>query len=406
MTGIAVGDAGPYDIAPPATIEAGRPSRRYQSGTARILFISPTAEATGPTTSLRLLLRHLSKTHRLEVLLSGEGEFRSILDEQGVPRWDLEWPEGRAWPRRLPSRYRLVRWFRREGFDLVYANEITSATRDVCLAAWLAGTPFVCHVRNMGWRLGWKHLGHFRAAEAVIAVSHACGASVERHVRRGRLHVVHNGVPAPELPMDREQLQGQIKRELGVDPSTKLLLSVGHVNPRKAQAYALDAMEILLEQGLDVHLCLLGKLDRDPEYVRRIRGRAARAPLEGRVSVLGFRRDVFRLLLGADILVHTALHDPHPRAVLEGMAAALPVVAFSTDGVSETVVPGQTGHLVPRKDARALASSLQGLLDPEKARQFGYAGRLRVEREFSETQTAERVGDLLGGVLRERGVIG
>ncbi len=368
----------------------------------RILFVSPTAESTGPTTSLGLLLdRLVDGIHEAQALVSGKGAFLEALHARSVPYEQFAWPKAQPWTTRLSETHRLLRWFRKERFTLVYANEASGATRNVCLAAKLAGTPFVCHVRSMGWRHGWKHLGFLRAASAVVAVSNACASSVERHVRPGRLHVVHNGIAPPELPPDRREEQARIKSELGLDPSTRLIFNVGHLTPRKGQEYALEAMKIMLSEGADVHLCLAGAHDRDPDYVRAIEEEAARPPLAGHVTLLGFRSDVGRLLIGGDILLHTALLDPHPRSVLEGMAAALPVVAFSTDGVAETVVHGETGYLVAKENASGLASSVLRLIHEDQGERLGLAGRHRVEAEFSEVQTADRVATILRRVLDE-----
>jgi L-malate glycosyltransferase len=374
-----------------------------QVGRRRILFVSPTPEVTGPTTSLHLLLNRLRETHRVEVLLpEGDGDFRRILEEEGVQVWNYDWPRSRRWPTRLPGIVRLTRWLRRERFSLIYANEASSGTRQVCIPAILTGTPFVSHVRSMGSHKGRFRFGYLGHARAVIAVSEACAASYAHRVRPERLYVVHNGIVPPTLPSGREEARAELRAELGLPADTRLILHVGHLSPRKGQEHALQAVAQVLSHEPGVHLGLVGAHDRDPEYVNQIREQANCPPLAGKVSLLGFRSDVDRLLIGADILLHTALKDPHPRAVLEGMAAALPVVAFATDGVKETVVHGKTGYLVPREDTDGLASCLLDLVrDQRAAERMGGAGRTHVETEFSAVRTAERVGGILERVLSE-----
>jgi glycosyltransferase involved in cell wall biosynthesis len=383
--------SGPDDAPPP--VDGG------SSGRARILFVSKTAESTGPTTSLTLLLDRLSRTHDVVVLVQGEGRFCEVLQDKGIPHWSYPSLERSA----LPAIFRLLR---RERFSLIYANETSRASRNVCVAGKVLGIPFVSHVRSMGWRHGWPRLGHLRAAEAVVAVSHACGESVARFVRRGRLHVVHNGVPETALFTASEERRAQTRRELGIGDGTRLIVSVSHLSPRKGQIHAVEAVGWVLERAGQVHLALVGARDRDPEYVDRLM-QAAEAPnVSGRVSVLGFRPDVPRLLEGADILLHTALADPHPRAVIEGMAAGLPVVAFATDGVTETVADGQTGYLVAPKDAAALGTALLRLIkDPDLCETFGKAARRRVREAFLEGHTADRVADVVGSVMATKKVL-
>jgi glycosyltransferase involved in cell wall biosynthesis len=358
--------------------------------TLRPLFVSPTAEITGPTRSLRLLLEHLPPGWEPTVLVVGSGEFLDELRGLGVATW------------RLPDLTRdhvpaAVGRLRGEGWSLVYANETNRATRNACLAAWWAGVPFYTHVRNMGWKHGWAEMGHLSAATGVVAVSHACARSVERFTRAERLHVVHNGVPLPSLE-GREDARSALRRMLGVAPETRVVLCLGHLTPRKGQDLAVEAYRESLDPTIATHLCLAGALDRDPGYVEEVRRIAEGVASGGGVSILGFRTDVAELLLGSDVLLHTPRADPHPRAVLEAMATGLPVVAFATDGVAETVAGGATGHLVASGDTRGAALALRSVLAcPDVGRGMGLRGRLKAEREFAVERTAERVVALLNG---------
>jgi glycosyltransferase involved in cell wall biosynthesis len=364
---------------------------------ARILFVSQTAKSAGPTTSLGLLLDRLSEDHRVSVLVRGEGEFTRALAARAVPFWSLP----SLGNRRMPQVLRLLR---RERFDLVYANETSWASRNACLMATLVGIPFVSHVRSIGWRHGWRRLGHLRLARAVIAVSRACADSVARYVPPGRLHVVHNGIPCSGRPVRDAAERARVREELGLGPEARLILNVGHLSPRKGQEYSLEAMERVVAELPDTHLCFVGAHDRDGAYVRRIEELARERGTAKHVTLLGFRTDVDRLLAAADVVLHTPLADPHPRAVLEAMAAAVPVVAFSTDGVVETVVDGETGYLVDQGDTQAAAGALIRVLGSNgHARRLGEAGRARVEAEFSEAETAERVRRILKQVLEGEG---
>jgi glycosyltransferase involved in cell wall biosynthesis len=85
---------------------------------------------------------------------------------------------------------------------------------------------------------------------------------------------------------------------------------------------------------------------------------------------------------------------------MEAMACGLPVVAFSVDGVPETVVDGQTGYLVVPGDAGGLAERLRGLLrDPQAIRTMGGAACRRVREHFTAQSTADKVAGVLEEVL-------
>ncbi len=91
------------------------------------------------------------------------------------------------------------------------------------------------------------------------------------------------------------------------------------------------------------------------------------------------------LLRSADLLVLPSHWEGMPNAVLEAMAARRAVVATAVEGTEDLVVPGETGWLVPPRDPSALAQALdEAAANADRLRQYGEAGRLRVERVFSQ----------------------
>jgi glycosyltransferase involved in cell wall biosynthesis len=325
------------------------------------------------------------------LLPEGGDEFRGMLEERGIPTITVP---------SLTKRYLFAfsRIVKRGNFDLVYANTPDGTSRLAFAAARLAGARYICHVRALGWNTPWTKLAHLRFADAVIAVSRAAADSVVRFVRPSRLHVVYNGIDVGEGA--RRAATADLRQLAGWPADSLVLMGLANVCERKGQGYAVAAMDSLRHRAPGAHLALIGRLDREPAYAADLQKQIGHLGLENRVCLLGFREDGASLLQQADILVHTAVADPHPRAVLEAMAARLPVVGFAVDGVAETVVHGETGLLVPSEDTAALASAL-GLLaeDAELRAGFGAAGLRRVTEVFSDRVTADRVGQVIEDVL-------
>lgn len=230
--------------------------------------------------------------------------------------------------------------------------------------------------------------------------------------------------------------QASIKRPPVATEGGQLnILYVGRIAPEKGIHILLEAFSRISEQFPMASLTLVGALhlmptevavgiDNDP-LVRDLARFYPRQPgLVGRLRSLlgaGDRTPVYRdhlaKLLGpfaanrvrwvgevvhdeigtyleqADVFVHPSVwHDPFPLAVLEPMAAGLPVVATLSGGIPEAVVHGETGLLVLRNNADALAEAIATLLNSaEMRRQFGQAGRKRANECFSWDRVADEL---------------
>jgi glycosyltransferase involved in cell wall biosynthesis len=359
----------------------------------RIVFVSYTADWTGPTNSLLLLLRHLRSRYEMSVLAPGTGAFTEMLADEGVRSHSV--PE--LGIRSIP---RMRTLFRETGVDLVYGNNTGGGSRNALVAAKSAGLPFVCHLRGMAITRSPVHLQFLRFADATVAVSEATAAAHRAYMGSRPCHVIYNGVDLSRWTVGREEGREMLLQEMGIPADVPVATSVAHLNQRKGQHHAVEAMARVVRSVPEARLILVGALDRDPGYVDDLRRRIQGAGLQDRVIIAGFRRDVARILAGADLYVHTALADPHPRAVLEAMSADLPVAAFAVDGVAETVLDGETGLLVPAADPAALARAMTRLLRPvDRSRDMGRAGKRRVEERFTADVTAREVGDVLASVL-------
>jgi glycosyltransferase involved in cell wall biosynthesis len=360
----------------------------------KVLWVSHTGTWVGPTNSLSLLLEHLEQRFDSTVLLTDDGAFNALLQERGVPFVSLPSLGKRAIPR-------MARLIRQGAFDLVYANNTSGATANALVAAKLVGKPVICHIRSKWLGPRWWRDTAFRRSDAQVAVSHAVAEAFRGFLPATGPIVVYNGVPAPTSTLDRATVRRRLLDELAIAPDAVLALSVGHVMSRKGQADAVSAMIRAARDAPKLVLVLVGRLDREPEYVNRVRRMIDEAGLADQVRLLGFRRDVESLCAASDMLVHTAHVDPHPRAVIEGMVAALPTVAFAVDGVGETVIDDVTGFLFEATDIEGMASGMVRLAhDAALRNSMGQAARERALDVFTAEETARKVGDIIEATVR------
>ena len=114
------------------------------------------------------------------------------------------------------------------------------------------------------------------------------------------------------------------------------------------------------------------------------------------------RQDVPAILKYATMGVLSSRIEGLPNAIIEYMAAGLPVVATAVGGTSELVLHGETGLLVSPNNPGGLAEAILHLLEhPDQARQYGVAGRRRVEQSFSLDRMIAETEDAYASLLSQ-----
>lgn len=127
------------------------------------------------------------------------------------------------------------------------------------------------------------------------------------------------------------------------------------------------------------------------------------ARLRAAVVVAGFRRDIPRILRATDVLVCPSFFETYGMANLEAMACGIPVVSTNVGGPTETIVDGETGFLVPPRDADAIAARVCALLgDAARRKLMGANARRRVEQYYTLTESVARLDELYRAVLQSK----
>ena len=291
-------------------------------------------------------------------------------------------------PNTLVQVARLARLIRTSGARLVHGTEFISNFVGL-LAARLARVPVVVSRVDLGHLregFGPKHRAvekwMTRHADAVSANAQAVARLCidEEGSDPTRTFVVPNGL---DLARFDELMQRPLQGPL--PDGHPLVAVVANLWPVKGHRTLLDAIEIVRRDRPDVRFALVGD-GPERELLQ------ARAP--ACVSFLGTRYDVPAILSRADAFCLPSLAEGLPNAVMEAMAARLPVVASAVGGVPE-LVSAETGFIAEPGNANSLATHLLRLLnDPRHASELGARGRLKIERDYSLRRLAERHGEL------------
>lgn len=214
----------------------------------------------------------------------------------------------------------------------------------------------------------WERLGARLCARIVALTEAELYGGVEAGVgRRDQYRVVPNGV-------DLERFAGN------GGPEANRILFVGRLARQKRPDLAVEILGLVRNDYPDAELWVVGDGPERSEVERLV----AQAGLEDAVRLLGVRRDLPELLQGSACVLLSSDYESCPYAVLEAMAAGVPVVATRVGGVPELLDDGVEGILVPpgRPD-RAAAAVGRLFADPERARALGEAGRKRARARYS-----------------------
>jgi len=307
---------------------------------------------------------------------------------------------------------RLWELFRRERPTIVHTHMFKARVLGG-LAAWLARVPVKVETFHGTLFSGYHHpvvtrvlvvLEQLlaRRMDAVVAVSEEVAREIRQlHVARSeQVHVIPLG-----LELDRfvhgASAPGMLRQDLGVSREAPLVGIVGRLVPIKGLRYFLDAVSEVLRVVPDAVVVIVGD---GPDRVA-LEERVRRQGLEQQVRFLGWRKDVERIFADLDLVVLSSLSEGTPVTLIEAMAAGKPVVATRVGGVPDLIRDGETGVLVPPRDAAALAQAMIALLhDAERRHRLGAAARRSVYPEYEVARLVDRTRRLYDQVLRRRGL--
>ncbi len=283
------------------------------------------------------------------------------------------------------------------------------------LAALLYGIPHVLTAHSLepmrpwkaeqlggGYRVSlWVERTAVEAADAVIAVSSGMRDDVLKAypaLDPNRVHVVKNGIDTDVWYPAEPQPGESVLAELGVDPDRPIVAFVGRITRQKGVAHLVAAAHRFAPE---IQLVLCAGAPDTPEIAAEVTA-AVQELARARTGVFWVREmlpigKIREILSAATVFVCPSVYEPLGIVNLEAMACATAVVASDVGGIPEVVANRQTGLLVhyyagdPEFFEARLADAVNALVsEPDKARQYGKAGRQRCIQDFSWAHIAEQ----------------
>lgn len=181
------------------------------------------------------------------------------------------------------------------------------------------------------------------------------------------------------------------REELGIAEDATVLLTVGELIERKNHKVIIEALRILREKKIEekVHLLIVGKGELKEAYEQLI----AQYGLKDSVTLLGFRNDIDALCEMADCFVFPSFQEGLSVALMEAMAAGLPVICSKIRGNVDLIEDGKGGYLVETEDIEAYADAILLLSQKkDKAKDMGTWNRQAIKR-FDVQEIKKRMKD-------------
>ena len=377
----------------------------------RVLHLIDTLRPGGAEELVFTTVRHLDR-HRFDPMVAVLGPPLDLMPEiesAGVPVAVFNVRGPSDWPRAI---WNLARFMRRNRVDIVHTHLRWSNVLGR-LAAVISRTPCVVttlhHLDYTYWpamsisaRL-WKAIDLLTAIainDGLVAVSEAVRRDYVRRIAPRRVALIYNYLDIAAFGQPVET-RAAARHALGWCDEDFVLLAVGRLAPEKGHAYLVRAMAEILQTIPHARLVLVGDGPQDGP----LKALADELGIAHRLSALGSRRDIRRLLTGSDLFVFPSTGEAFGIAVIEAMAVGLPIITTNVDGLAEIVRDGQDGLLVPHADAGALTAAVVKLFEDVPLRQaLALEARAAVGRRFSVKVVLPQLEDLYWSLMSRGGL--
>jgi glycosyltransferase involved in cell wall biosynthesis len=332
--------------------------------------------------------------HRTMLVAHAAGELRQRAREgldlvPLAPRTEMD----------LAAAWRLSRLVKQLRPDVVHAHDphgVAMAALALSMST-QAPTPPLVAARRVDFHLRGSALSRWKyrqvdcficASDAIRQLLLADGVEPERTV------TVHEGI---DLGRVDAAPRINLHEELWLPHHAPLVGNVAALVPHKGQRHLVEAAALVVREVPDARFVIAGEGELRPALERQIKERR----LEKHVLLAGFRPDVLSLHKAFDVFVMSSVTEGLGTSLLDAMACAKPIVATAVGGIPEVVVDGETGFLVPPRDAEAMSGAIVRLLTDEALRRrMGDAGLARVRNRFSAERMVQETLDVYERVAR------
>jgi glycosyltransferase involved in cell wall biosynthesis len=281
------------------------------------------------------------------------------------------------------------------------------------LAARLAGVPVIVHTyhghvlhgyygRAKSWLLRGMEQSLAHITDRIITVSDRVKDELVAYgvANAEQISVIPLGFDLESF-LNAHAHRGTFRRELALDDNIKLVGIVGRIFPIKNHRLFLTAAARIAASEPAVRFVIVG----DGVLRPALEQQARELGIADRVIFTGWRRDLPRIYSDLDVLVVSSDNEGTPVSAIEAMASNCPVVATCVGGLPDLIANGETGLLVPPRNAEELSSAVLRLLhNPETARNMSRKALAMARERFSVRRLITDMDRLYTQLLDEKAI--
>lgn len=302
----------------------------------------------------------------------------------------------------------LKKYFKEQKFDVVHTHASKAGIIGRA-AAWATKVPVVVHTVHgpafHRYEKAWRNKLYISAEKFAAKRCHkiVCVADamtkqfLDAGISKPEMYrTVYSGMNLDDY-LNLEQ-DNTLRDTYGIPADAIVIGKIARLFELKGHEFLIKAAKELVQHNSKVHFLLIG----DGLLRSEIEEEIKNLGLEKHFHFSGLipPRDVPKHTAAMDIVCHLSLREGLPRAVVQGLAAGKPVVAYNLDGAPEVVFDDKTGYICPPESVNEVTGSLKKLIDSSELRQkLGIAGRQLVSEKFNWKKMVDDLEEVYSELL-------
>jgi glycosyltransferase involved in cell wall biosynthesis len=288
----------------------------------------------------------------------------------------------------LAAAWRLSRVIKQLKPDVLHAHDphaVAMAATALSIASPVPRVPFVA-ARRLELKMARTSFSKWKYGQVDCFIASGMAIRdrlVQEGIPRRKITVVHEGVDVERIA---RMPTANVHAEFYLPTHAPVVGTVASLVPHKGLQHLVDAASVVVRDVPDARFVIIG----DGELRATLEQQIRHLHLERHVFLAGFRLDFLELTKGFDVFTMSSITEGMCTPLVDAMAAGKPSVATAVGGLPEVVVDGQSGFLVPARDAHALAGRIVQLLKNEPLRtRMGQAAAVRAREHFTVDRMVE-----------------